>query len=74
MSTTSAAPVDQASREAELKAMYDAIHKGNMFPFWAKRSDVEHDEIKQLMDGVKAVPYRWGYKASWKVCCIHPPG
>lgn len=62
MSTTSAAPVDQAAREAELKAMYDAIHKGNLFPFWAKRSDVEHDEIKQLMDGVKAVPFRWGYK------------
>lgn len=62
MTSTVAQPVAQASRDQELKAMYEQINARNMFPFWAKRSDVEHDEIKQLMEGVKAVPFQWSYK------------
>ncbi len=66
MSSTLEAPTPVApatpEREAEMKAMYADINAKNMFPFWAKRSDVEHDEIKSLMDGVKAVPFCWSYK------------
>ena len=57
-----AADLQQADRDAELKAMYAQINAKNMFPFWAQRSDVEHDEIKQLMDGAKALPFQWSYK------------
>ncbi|MFC6281642.1 MULTISPECIES: cupin domain-containing protein [Polaromonas] len=62
MTSTVAEPVAQAGRDEELKAMYEQINAKNMFPFWAKRSDVEHDEIKQLMEGVKAVPFHWSFK------------
>ncbi len=62
MTSTVAEPTTQIGREEELKAMYAQINAKNMFPFWAKRSDVEHDEIKQLMEGVKAVPFHWSYK------------
>lgn len=54
--------VDAAARDAELKEMYAQINAKSMFPFWAQRSDVEHDEIKQLMDGAKAVPFQWSFK------------
>ena len=50
------------SRDAELRTMYEEIKDRHLFPFWAKHSDVEHDEIKQLMEGVKAVPFHWSYK------------
>ena len=33
-----------------------------MFPFWATSTEVEHDEIKQLMGTQKAVAHRWSYK------------
>ncbi|MES2536389.1 MAG: cupin domain-containing protein [Pseudomonadota bacterium] len=49
-------------KSAELKEMYEAIHQKHMFPFWAKNSDVEHDEIKQLMQGAKALPFLWSFK------------
>ena len=62
MTNTVATPLAQAAREAELQAMYAQINAKNLFPFWAKRSDVEHDEIKQLMEGVKAVPFHWSYQ------------
>jgi hypothetical protein len=42
--------------------MFAQINARNLFPFWAKRADVEHDEIKQLMEGMKAVPFHWSYK------------
>ncbi|MDQ6621810.1 MAG: cupin domain-containing protein [Pseudomonadota bacterium] len=51
-----------AARDAALRDMYAEIGGKNMFPFWAKKSDVEHDEIRQLMNGPKAVPFRWSYK------------
>jgi gentisate 1,2-dioxygenase len=51
-----------AAREAALREMYAEINARNMFPFWAKSADVEHDEIRLLMNGPKAVPFRWSYK------------
>jgi hypothetical protein len=50
------------AREAALREMYAEINARNMFPFWARASDVEHDEIRQLMSGPKPVPFRWSYK------------
>jgi gentisate 1,2-dioxygenase len=49
-------------RDAELKQMYGAIAHKHLFPFWAKSTDVEHDEIKQLMQGARALPFLWSYK------------
>jgi gentisate 1,2-dioxygenase len=51
-----------AAKDAALQDMYADIGRKNMFPFWAKKSDVEHDEIRQLMNGPKAVPFRWSYR------------
>ncbi|HLX27189.1 MAG TPA: cupin domain-containing protein [Casimicrobiaceae bacterium] len=48
--------------EAALHEMYAEIAARNMFPFWAKSSDVEHDDIRQLMSGPKPVPFRWSYR------------
>jgi gentisate 1,2-dioxygenase len=50
------------NREAALAALYDEIAAKNMFPFWATSTEVEHDEIKQLMGTQKAVPHVWSYK------------
>ena len=62
MTSLVATPVGHAGRQDELRAMYEQINARNLFPFWAKRSDIEHDEITQLMEGVKAVPFHWSYK------------
>ncbi|VVE13383.1 gentisate 1,2-dioxygenase [Pandoraea horticolens] len=48
--------------EQETRQMYEEIGNAHLFPFWARSSDVEHDEIKQLMQGQRAVPYIWRYK------------
>ena len=45
---TALSPAD-TSREAALREMYAGINDKHMFPFWAKQSDVEHDEVRQLM-------------------------
>jgi gentisate 1,2-dioxygenase len=50
------------NRKAALDALYNDISAKSMFPFWATSTDVEHDEIKQLMGTQKAVPHRWSYK------------
>ena len=47
------------NRDAALKALYDDVSAKNMFPFWATSTDVEHDEVKQLLATAKAVPYLW---------------
>jgi gentisate 1,2-dioxygenase len=47
------------NRETALKALYDDVFAKNMFPFWATSTDVEHDEVKQLLATPKAVPYLW---------------
>lgn len=51
-----------AAVEAELREMYARINEKHMFPFWAQRSDVEHDEVRQLMNGPRAVPFQWSWK------------
>ena len=50
------------NRDAALKAMYDEISERNMFPFWATSNEVEHNEVRQLMDVRGAVPHLWSYK------------
>ena len=47
--------------DAALKALYSDVHKRHMFPFWATTTDVKHDEVRQLMDTTKAVPFVWRY-------------
>jgi gentisate 1,2-dioxygenase len=50
------------NRDAALKALYDELSQKSMFPFWATSTDVEHDEVKQLLGSKRAVPHRWNYK------------
>ncbi|WP_231586198.1 cupin domain-containing protein [Pandoraea apista] len=50
------------SSEQETRQMYEEIGNAHLFPFWARSSDIEHDEIRQLMQGQRAVPYVWRYK------------
>lgn len=47
------------NRDIALKALYDEIAAKRMFPFWATSTDVEHDEVKQLLAAPKAVPFLW---------------
>ena len=64
MSKVVAAPKSEplrANRAAALKSLYDDINARSMFPFWATSTDVEHDEIKQLMGTQRAVPHLWSY-------------
>ncbi|XWN31448.1 MAG: cupin domain-containing protein [Devosia sp.] len=51
-----------SNRDQALKALYDDLFAKNMFPFWATSTDVEHDEVKQLMGTQKALPFVWSYK------------
>ncbi len=60
MSTSSASNVRRLpNRDAALKALYDDVFSKNMFPFWATSTDVEHDEIKQLLGTSRAIPFLW---------------
>jgi len=47
--------------EAALNSLYSDVHSAHMFPFWATTTDVQHDEVKQLMNTAKAVPFVWSY-------------
>jgi gentisate 1,2-dioxygenase len=47
------------NRDVALKALYDDVAAKHMFPFWATSTEVEHDEVKQLLATPKAVPYLW---------------
>src|SRR5258708_8454016 len=47
------------NREIALKALYDDVSAKHMFPFWATSTDVDHDEVKQLLATPKAIPYLW---------------
>ena len=55
-------PLPDTNRDAALRALYADLHTHNLFPFWAKASDVEHDEVRQLMATQKAVPFLWSYR------------
>lgn len=60
MSSSSASTVTRLpNRDAALKALYDDVSAKKMFPFWATSTDVEHDEVKQLLATQRAVPYLW---------------
>lgn len=48
--------------EQALKDLYDDVSDSHMFPFWATTTDVEHDEVKQLMATPNAIPYVWSYE------------
>ena len=61
MAAQQTAPSSISNKKAALTGLYDDIHKGNMFPFWATTEGVEHDEVKQLMATAKAVPFVWKY-------------
>lgn len=61
-STRSPTRAPQDGQQAELDTMYAEIDRKHLFPFWARRSDVAHDEIKQLVEGVRALPFHWSYK------------
>src|SRR5215472_1745202 len=50
------------NRDAALASLYNDISAKHMFPFWATSTEVEHDEIKQLMGTQKAVPHLWSYR------------
>ncbi|MGK9170190.1 cupin domain-containing protein [Inquilinus limosus] len=62
MTDTRAAAQGASNRDAALKALYDDVFNKNMFPFWASSTDVDHDEIRQLMGTQKAVPFLWRYR------------
>jgi gentisate 1,2-dioxygenase len=47
------------NRDIALKALYDDVSAKSMFPFWATSTDVEHDEVKQLLATPKALPHLW---------------
>jgi gentisate 1,2-dioxygenase len=47
------------NRDAALKSLYDDVFTKHMFPFWATSTDVEHDEVKQLLATARAVPFLW---------------
>ena len=49
-------------RDAALKALYDEVHRTHLFPFWATNTQVAHDEIRQVLSPVKAIPYVWSYR------------
>lgn len=57
---------NRPDRDKALASLYDDIAARSMFPFWATSTDVEHDEVKQLMATQKAVPHVWRYEADIK--------
>lgn len=60
MSSSSASTVTRLpNRDAALKALYDDVFAKKMFPFWATSTEVEHDEVKQLLATQRAIPYLW---------------
>ena len=63
MSEAQPAGTEMGNRDAALAALYDDVHRGHMFPFWATTTDVAHDEIKQLMGSRGPVPYLWRYES-----------
>ena len=52
-------------KDVALREMYADISAKNLFPFWAKKSDVEQDDIRQLMSGPKPVPSMVGEMKNW---------
>ncbi|CAN5230746.1 cupin domain-containing protein [soil metagenome] len=63
MSVSTLKTQSSTNRDAALKGLYDDVFARNLFPFWATSTDVDHDEVKQLMATNKAVPFLWKYKS-----------
>lgn len=53
----------ESDREARLAALYEDVHRGHMFPFWATTTEVAHDEIARLVKSRGAVPWLWRYES-----------
>ncbi len=73
MSSSSASTVTRLpNRDAALKALYDDVSAKKMFPFWATSTEVEHDEVKQLLAtpacGTLFVALRGGYRTHSRSC------
>ncbi len=49
-------------REAALDELHRDVAEKNMFPFWAVDAEVPHDEIRQLKETRKAIPFIWKYR------------
>jgi len=64
MAVTDGAAEQRNNREVALQALYEALSQGSMFPFWATSTEVEHDEIRQLMGSKKAVPHLWSFRTT----------
>jgi len=54
---------NESNIKAALDQLYTDVAGGHMFPFWATTTDVQHDEVRQLMATARAVPYVWSYDA-----------
>lgn len=61
MLMTKSVDLAPTNRDAALKSLYDDLYARNMFPFWATSTGVEHDEIRQLMNVQRAVPFVWNF-------------
>ena len=49
------------NREQALQHLYGDIATASLFPFWATSTEVDHDEVRQLLGNRKAVPHVWHY-------------
>lgn len=61
MARSDAAESVQGDRQAALDALHADVAAHNMFPFWAVTQEVAHDEIVQLKETQKAIPFIWKY-------------
>ena len=60
--TTSITKERRNDRQAALHDLYEEIHQKHLFPFWATTTEVEHDEVRQLVGTSRAVPFLWSYE------------
>jgi gentisate 1,2-dioxygenase len=59
--TKTTAQPDNNYRRA-MDDLHEEVYRRNMAPFWAIDLDNKNDEIRQLRDTRKAVPFAWSYK------------
>jgi len=55
-------PVAPAVPDDEHDAMYRSIEQKHMFPFWARNKTHAHDDISQLINSPKPLPWRWSWR------------
>lgn len=61
VTTETTARKSDDNTQSALNALYNDLSQKNMFPFWATSTDVEHDEVRQLLSANKAVPFLWSF-------------